>query len=350
MARGGGTSDEIERRAGRSVRRWLVLVTSIGVIGGWAYTGFYRLAPGEAAVVLSFGRYLRTEATAGLRWHVPRPIQSHAVIRLGELRREKFGYLDADRAALTEETAAGENAIQTADNNIVNMSYVVQYYVNDAFSFVYGLADPTATLRDAAQSALREVVGKHTGNEALRENRAGIQREAEILLQDRVDAYFGSSERSAFRIDKIEIQDSKAPAPVQGAFDDVVAARQDEQRKQAEARGDAREIVERAQAQAREVQEAAIAYRDAKLVEAEGEAARFTALLAEYQRAPEVTRERLYLETMESILPTAEKVIVEPGAAQVVPLLSIGAERARSGAPAATAGAAASAAAAEDTP
>ena len=105
MARGGGTSDEIERRAGRSVRRWLVLVTSIGVIGGWAYTGFYRLAPGEAAVVLSFGRYLRTEATAGLRWHVPRPIQSHAVIRLGELRREKFGYLDADRAALTEETA-----------------------------------------------------------------------------------------------------------------------------------------------------------------------------------------------------------------------------------------------------
>lgn len=324
MARGEGTSDAIERRAGRSLQRWIALLASAGLIGAWGSTGFYRLAPGEAAVVLSFGRYLRTEATAGLRWHVPRPIQSHEIIRFGELRREKFGYFDAEQAQLTPETAAGENAIQTADNNIVNMSYVVQYYVNDAFSFVYGLADPTATLRDAAQSALREVVGKHSGNEALRENRAGIQREAEALLQQRLDDYFGSRERSAFRIDKIEIQDSKAPAPVQSAFDDVVAARQDEQRKQAEARGDAREIVERAQAQAREVREAASAYRDAKLVEAEGEAARFTALVAEYQRAPEVTRERLYLETMETILPAAEKVIVDPGAAQLVPLLSLG--------------------------
>lgn len=311
------------------LRGGLLLFLSLGVIGAWVgSSGWYRLDPGEAAVVLTLGAYNRTIVTPGLHFKLPDPLESAERVRLGELRREKFGFSNSDAANLTGETAAGESGIQTADNNIVNMSYVVQFYVNDAFAFVFGMAEPTATLRDAAESAMREIVGRHTGDEALRENRAGIQREAQELLQARVDTYFAQAGAGAFRIDRIEIQDSKAPAPVQSAFDDVVSAGQDEERKQAEARGDAREITERAQAEAQEVREAAEAYREAKLVEAGGEAARFTALLVEYQRAPEVTRQRLYLETMEAILPSVEKVIIEPDTVSLMPYLAAGGTRA----------------------
>ena len=128
-------------------------------------------------------------------------------------------------------------------------------------------------------------------------------------------------------IDRYEILDSQAPTPVQGAFDDVVSANQDQERVQAEARGDALEIVERARAESREITEKAIAYRDAKLVEAKGEAERFVALLAEYVLAPEVTRQRLYLETMEEILPRVEKVIVEPETVNLMPLFPLAGSR-----------------------
>jgi membrane protease subunit HflK len=323
VAEAGGTSDRIERGAGRVLRRWLLFVLSVIVIGAWiATSGWYRLQPGEAAVILRLGVYDRTETAPGLHFKLPLPFETVGTTRLGELRRAKFGFADSQRAQLTDETATTENTIQTADNNIVMMSYVVQYYVGDPFSYVYGMANGEALLRDAAQSAMREVVAQRPGVEALTRDRGGIQTDAEALLQSRLDGYF-PSERSAFRIDSFEILDSQAPPPVQDAFDDVVAASQDRERAQAEARGDAREIVERARAEAQEIREGAIAYRDAKLVEAKGEADRFVALLTEYERAPEVTRQRLYLETMEEILPGIEKVIVEPDTVNMVPFFPL---------------------------
>jgi membrane protease subunit HflK len=324
----GGTAARIERGAGRFVRRSLLFLLSLLLIGAWiGSSGWYRLQPGEAGVVLQLGRYARTETAAGVHLKLPLPFETVRSIRLGELRRAKFGFADSQRAQLTDETATPENAIQTADNNIVMMSYVVQYYVRDPFSYVYGMADPESLLRDAAQSAMREVVGRRPGREALTEDRSGIQREAEALLQKRLDGYFPSPERSAFRIDSLEILDSQAPVPVQDAFDDVVSASQDRERAQAEARGDAREIVERALAEGQEVREAAIAYRDAKLLEAAGEAARFTALLAEYERAPEVTRTRLYLEAMEEVMPGIEKVVIEQDTVNLLPFLPLGRQR-----------------------
>jgi membrane protease subunit HflK len=320
-----GTADRIERGAGRLLRRSLLLLLSIALIGSWVATsGLYRLEPGEAGVVLQLGRYVRTETAPGLHFKLPLPFETVGKTRLGELRRIKFGFADSQDAQLTAETANAETAIQTADNNIVNMSYVVQYYVGDAFSFVYGLADAEATLRDAAQSAMREVVAQRTGRDALTGDRGGIQGDAEALLQSRLDGYFASPERGAFRIDRFEILDSQAPTPVQDAFDDVVSANQDRERVQAEARGDALEIVERARAEAQEIHQAALAYRDAKLIEAGGEAERFVALLAEYKRAPEVTRRRLYLETMEEILPGVEKVIIEPDTVNLLPYFPLG--------------------------
>ena len=185
------------------------------------------------------------------------------------------------------------------------------------------MANPEDTLRDAAQSAMREVVGQRPGRDVLIDDRAGIQADAKALVQSRLAGYFSPPQLSPFRIDRYEILDSQAPTPVQEAFDDVVSANQDRERVQAEARGDALEIVERAQAESQEIREKAIAYRDAKLVEAKGEAERFVALLAEYERAPTVTRQRLYLETMEEILPGVAKVIVEPDTVNLMPLLPL---------------------------
>ena len=142
-----------------------------------------------------------------------------------------------------------------------------------------------------------------------------------------LDAYFAQAERSAFQIERVQLQDVQPPAEVQDAFEDVVSATQDEQRALSEARGDVREIIERANAEAREIREAATAYKEAKLLEAGGEADRFVALLAEYKRAPEVTRERLYLETMEAILPQVDKVIVEPDTVNLMPYFPLDGKR-----------------------
>jgi len=323
-----GTSDRIERGAGRIIRGWLILLLSIGLIGTWIFSsGWYRLEPGEASVVLQLGDYARTETAAGVHLKWPLPFETARKLRLGELRRAKFGFADSQQAQLTDETATAENGIQTADNNIVIMSYVVQYYVDDPFSFVYGMAESEALLQDTAQSVMREVVGQRPGIDALTADRGGIQRAAKERLQARLDGYFAEFDGTPFRIDSVEILDSQAPPPVQDAFDDVVSASQDRERVQAEARGDAQEILERALAEAQEIRESAEAYRDAKLVEARGEAERFVALHTEYERAPEVTRRRLYLETMEEILPGIEKVIVEPDTVNLLPYFPLDGRR-----------------------
>ena len=271
----------------------------------------------------------------GLHFKLPLPFETHRVLRVGELRRVKFGFVDSQQAQLGDDPndpGAFENAIQTADNNVVMMSYVVQYYVADAFLFEYGMADGDALLRDAAQSVMREVVGRRPGTDALTDDRGGIQIEARELLQERLDGYFAALDGAPFRVQSFEILDSQAPAPVRDAFDDVQSANQDRERVQAEARGDAREIVERALAKSQEIRESASAYRDAKLVEAQGEAERFVALHAEYERAPEVTRRRLYIETMEEILPDVEKVIVEKGTVDLLPYFPVDSRASRRGA------------------
>lgn len=318
------TAQRIERGAGRVLRRFVVLFLSLGLVAAWlVQSGWYRLQPGEAGVVLQLGRYARTETETGLHFKLPLPFETVGTVKLSELRRIKFGFSDSQQAQLTDRTTTPETAIQTSDNNIVNISYVVQYYVGDPFTFVYGMANPEDTLRDAAQSAMREVVGQRPGRDVLIDDRAGIQADAKALVQSRLAGYFPPPQLSPFRIDRYEILDSQAPTPVQEAFDDVVSANQDRERVQAEARGDALEIVERAQAESQEIREGAVAYRDAKLVEAKGEAERFVALLTEYERAPTVTRQRLYLETMEEILPGVAKVIVEPDTVNLMPLLPL---------------------------
>jgi len=335
------TGDEqIRRGVGRTIANWLMVIVSLVVIGAWLATGFYELQPGEVGVLLFLGKKSRTVGDPGAHWHWPAPLEYLQKVNVSEARRKEFGLLavppppptQADEPELGDEetpvsgkqTTSFENAIQTADSNIVNLGYVLKYNIDDAFSYLYGIAEPRQTLYDATQSAVREVVGRKSIDEVLTGQRSEIQSESQAILQQTVNSYFaGTDGDSAFKIKSIELQVVQAPEQVQQAFSDVVAAEQDQERALSEARGDAKVILEEASAEAAELEQRALAYEESKILEAGGEAQRFEALLVEYQRAPEVTRRRLYLETMEQVLPKVDTVLIEPGAVNTLPFLPL---------------------------
>ncbi len=333
---------KVRRRVTRTIVNRLILIVSFGVLGGWVWQGVYTLELGESAVILWMGALDRIDSTEGLRLHWPPPIESHAIVNTSGLRSESFGAQPSQSTpgvpsdAEETEIARGirRDAIQTADSNIVNVAYELQYKVADAYAFVFGMAAPEEILHDATEAAVRDVVGKKTIDAVLSQDRSEIERDAKRLLERMLDAYFEDiGLESAFLIDKINLQKPQAPEPVREAYADVVSAGQDEKRSLSTAAGDAREILERARAEAAEHREQAQAYRRAKVTLAAGEANRFSALLTEYNAAPVVTRRRLYLETMEEILPGVDKLIVEPDTVNMLPLLPLGNQAASGGLP-----------------
>ena len=332
------SDDSIRRSVGRTLANWSIVLVSIAVIVGWGVSGIYQLDPGESAVILFVGERDRIVVEEGLHWHYPAPLETMEIVNVSEVRQKSFGLLPAvppvprDSAPADEDTPTRgesettfENAMQTADNNIVNLGYVLKYEIDDAFAYLYGMANPEQTLIDATRSAVREVVGQMSVDDVLYTRRQEIEVRAREILNQRLADYFGEVEaRSAFRIRAVELQVVQPPAQVQEAFDEIIAAGQDEERSISQAKGDAKETIERATAEAIELEQSSLAYRDAKVLEARGKATRFEALLVEYTLAPEVTRRRLYLETMEEILPQVDKMVIESGAATVVPFLPMG--------------------------
>jgi membrane protease subunit HflK len=328
MARG-DEEPSVDAKVNRSARRFLSVVLLVLALlvasAGWAYTGFpgstylgfYQLKPGQSAIILRLGAYSRTEPQSGLRWHFPTPFETHDIINVSEIMRLEFGIRGDDSGA--NEAAIRESSMQTGDNSIVDLGFVMQYRISDAFESRYGVADIVPTLRDAAQAAVREIVGRMTVDGVLTERRGEVEIESERLLQDIVDTY-----AMGIEVMQIELQQVQPPEEVRAAFDDVVAAAQDANLAINQAKGYENEVLPRARAEAIELTESAIGYRDSKIAESRGEAERFSALLAAYREAPEVTRKRLYLETMEAVLPGVEKIIIEPGAASVLPHLSLG--------------------------
>lgn len=326
------TDQKIRRGVGRTIFNWFVVLLALGVIGGWGSTGIYYTQPGEAAVVLVLGRYHDTVYNEGLHWRMPAPLGYHDTINVIEMRRVEFG-VDDDEVELVREdmlqdaanvVRVQENEVQTSDSNIVIPRYVVQYRIGNPFTYLYSLKNPTQTLRDAAQAAMREVIGRHSIDEVLASDRAGIERGAKAILEEMLKKYARlEDDETAFEIRSIQLQSSQPPSQVQDAFDDVVAAKQDKDRAVSVAEGDARETRERADAQATELTQSAIGYKEAKVLDATGEAARFELLLAEYTAAKDVTRQRLYFEAMEDILADIDKIVVDPGAVQTLPLLQL---------------------------
>lgn len=328
-----GAAANAARGVTRKIVNTLILLLALAVLAAWAFSGFFMLAPGESAVILRFGAYERTRTLEGLGFHLPPPIESREVVNTGRLRTESFGAQpthstpgqpgDAEEREIAREMS--RDAIQTADSNIVNVAYELQYKVGDPYAYRFSMADPGAVLHDATEAAMRSVIGKRTIDAVLSQDRSEIEAEARALLSEMLSSYVTEvGHESAFEVGRINLEKPQAPEAVREAFADVVSAGQDEKRASLEASGDAQEIIQRAQSEAAELREQAEAYKSAKIIEAQGEATRFEALVAEYQRAPEVTRRRLYLETMEEILPGIEKMVVEPNTVNMLPMLPLG--------------------------
>jgi membrane protease subunit HflK len=333
-----GSDEGIRRSVARTLANWATVLVSLAVIVAWASTSFYTLEPGESAVVLRFGARDRVVVEEGLHWHLPEPIEAIEIVNVSEVRQHAFGLRRSEAAepkrrdlpddatpSRGDDTTSFDNAMQTADNNIVNLGYVLKFSIEDPFSYLYSISEAELTLFDVTRAAVREVVGRMNVDDVLYTRQSEVRVRARQILESRLQEYFeGVGSGSAFRIQEIELQVVQAPVQVQEAFDEIIAAGQDEERSISRARGDAKETTERATAKAIELEQSALAYKQSRVLEARGRAARFEALRAEYALAPEVTRRRLYLETMEEILPKVDKMIIEPGAASVVPLIPMG--------------------------
>jgi len=314
------THERVRRGAARTLLNVVTVAVALAVLLAWIYTGLYRLDPGNAAVILRFGAVDRVEREPGLRWHLPPPLASHEILAVDTLEREDFGAVEPgdDPAAEPDEAA-----MQTKDNNIVHLGFVVQYRIGDPVEARFRVADRRRILRDAAQAAVREVVGRTSIDDVLSEGRGAVESETLEQLQGLLDRY-----QAGIEVTSVQLQEVQPPPPVRAAFDDVIAAAQDRDRQIQEARGYENEVIPRARAEGRELELGAAAYRETVVAQARGETARFNAVFEEYRRAPEVTRRRLYLEAMEEVLPKVEKIVIDPSAAALLPHMPLGARRA----------------------
>jgi membrane protease subunit HflK len=257
------------------------------LVAVWVFSGIYIVAPAERAVVLQFGRYVKTTGP-GPHW-VPRFIQTVEKVNVEQIRNIQR-----------------QSSMLTQDENIISVALAVQYRVKDAKDYLFQVRDPDLTLREATESAVREVIGKSKLDFALTEGRSEIVARTEVLLQEILDNYV-----TGLQVTSVNLQDAQPPEQVQGAFDDAIKAREDEQRLKNEAEAYSNEVIPVARGNAARQLEEANAYKEQVIAQAEGEASRFEQLLAEYQKAPKVTRQRLYLETMESVLANSSKVMVD---------------------------------------
>ena len=271
----------------------------------WAVAGsFYIVEEGRRGVVVRFGRYVET-TMPGLRWHLPYPLERVDIVDVEQVRSEEIGYRSGGRQPASRPVPK-EALMLTQDENIVDVRLAVQYQVKDPRAYLFRVADPDTTLRQAVESATREVIGRSSMDFVLTEGRADIVAQIRELAQAVLDQY-----HTGLRINSVALQDAQPPEEVQEAFGDAIKAREDEQRQKNEAEAYANEIIPKARGQAARRLQEADAYKAQVIAQAEGEAARFTQLLVQYSKAPQLTRQRLYLETMETVLDASSKVFID---------------------------------------
>lgn len=270
----------------------------------WGLSGTYTIHEGSRGVVLRFGNYVET-TEAGLHWHLPFPVESVEVVNVEEIRTAEIGYRSG-LGGQGSRTMAREALMLTQDENIIDIKLAVQYKVKDAKDYLFNVANPDLTLHQSAESALRETIGKSKMDFVLTEGRSEIVLRTEALTQEILDRY-----QTGLLVTSVNMQDAQPPEEVQDAFNDAVKAREDEDRLRNEAEAYANDVLPKARGQAARMLEEANAYKARVIAEAEGEASRFVQILNEYKQAPEVTRERIYLDAVKSILNNTSKVVVD---------------------------------------
>ncbi|HEY5602906.1 MAG TPA: FtsH protease activity modulator HflK [Gammaproteobacteria bacterium] len=279
----------------------LILVIALAV---WAVAGVYTVEEGTRAVVLQFGKYIKT-TMPGLQW-VPPIIQSYEIVDIENVRDARIGYRTEGGTGRRSASIEEESLMLTQDENIVDIYLAVQYKIKSASDYLFKVVNPDDTLRQVTESALREIIGKNQMDFVLTEGRSEIAAKVQELIQSILDRY-----GTGLLVTSVNMQDAQPPEPVQAAFDDAVKAREDEVRLKNEAQAYANDIIPRARGAAARAEEDAYAYKDQVVARAQGEASRFTQILGEYKKAPEVTRKRLYIDAVESVMSNTSKVVVD---------------------------------------
>jgi len=271
-------------------------------IAFWLFTGVYMVGPDEVGVVRTFGEYTRV-AQSGLNYHFPYPIEQVNTPAVTEVKRIEIGFRTLRNGQYR--TVEKESLMLTGDENIVDAEMIVQYKIKDPVAYLFNIMAPELTVRQAAEASLRTVVGRNKIDETLTTGKFKIQEETKSQLQAILDIY-----ESGIHVVAVQLQDVSPPKEVIGAFKDVASAKEDKNRMVNQAEGYRNDIIPKARGEAEAMIRDAEGFKQARIKRSEGDAAKFTTILKEYRKAKSITKKRLYLETMEKVLPGIEKIIV----------------------------------------
>jgi len=326
--------DDAIRQAQDAIRRVLPsggagggkLFALIGVVLaiGWAASGFYRVQPDEQGVVMRFGAFSHT-TQPGLNYRLPWPIESVTTPRVTRINRVDIGFIGAQDGTLTggrvlaARDVLEESLMLTGDENIIDIDVAVFWRIRDAGEFLFNTRNPESTVKSAAESVMREVIGRTAIQPALTEARAQIEQEVRRGAQAIMDQY-----KAGIEVTQVQLQKVDPPAQVVDAFRDVQRANADRERQRNEAESFRNDIIPRARGEAERMVQEAQGFRESQVARAGGESARFLSVLSAYEQARDVTTRRMYLETMEEILRRNPKVIVDDRLQGVVPFLQLG--------------------------
>jgi len=270
------------------------------VLLGWLGSGFFIVQEGQQAVVTSFGKYSKT-VEAGFQWRLPYPFQAHEIVSVTRLNQVEVG-----RNSVVQATGLRDSSMLTQDENIVDIRFTVQYTLKDARDFLFENKDPEMAVTLAAESAVREIVGKSKMDSVLYEQRDAIAIELAKSVQTQLDRL-----KAGILVKNVNVQQVQAPEQVQAAFDDAFKATADRERLKNEGQAYANDVIPKAQGTSARLREEAEGYKASVVAQAEGDAQRFKSVLTEYQKAPGVTRDRLYIDTMQQVYSNVSKVMVD---------------------------------------
>jgi membrane protease subunit HflK len=277
----------------------------IGLVAGllllmWVSSGFYIVNEGQRGVVLRFGKYIET-TQAGLRWHMPYPVEVVESVNLSQVRTVEIGYRNNVRSKVLK-----ESLMLTDDENIIDIQFAVQYILKNPEEFLFNNREPESAVMQAAETAIREVIGKSKMDFVLYEGREQVAAQTTVLMQEILDRY-----KIGVAISKVTMQNAQPPEQVQAAFDDAVKAGQDRERQKNEGQAYANDVIPKARGNAARLMEEAEGYKQRVIVSSEGDASRFKQILVEYSKAPGVTRDRMYLDMMQQVLSSSTKILVD---------------------------------------
>ena len=296
-ANGGGDGPNAPDMRGAGVGIGLLIGLMVLI---WLGSGFFIVQEGQQAVVMSFGRFSRT-AEAGFQWRMPYPFESHEIVDVTRLRTVEVG-----SAAVTQSTGLRDSSMLTQDENIVDIRFTVQYRLKDSKAFLFENHDPEAAVVQAAESAVREIVGRSAMDSVLYQQRDALAVDLVKLIQSQLDRL-----KAGVLVANVNVQSVQAPEQVQAAFDDAFKAGADRERFKNDGQAYANDVIPKARGTAARLHEEAEAYRAKVVARAEGDSQRFRSVLAEYQKAPAVTRDRIYIDTMQQIYSSVTKVMVD---------------------------------------